>query len=153
MDIFNILNKYGAKIPQEFSADFKRDFKSAFISKADSDSAVEALKNQYNSELEAVKSSFAEKEYAYASKALADSYAFSCPLAKEAVLARLASASLPVENGEIVGGAEFIDAIRLENPEAFSDAKIELSVTGPTSGKSGNFFSKSALRSAFGLPL
>ena len=153
MDIFNLLNKHGIKLSADKSAAFKRDFKSAFLSRAEFDTSVAELKAKFESESAALKEDFSKKEYGFLAARLVDSYEFSCPLAKEAALTKLISSALPVENGELVGGAEFIDSIKKENPAAFSSSPIELSVTGSTDGKSGRIFSKSSLRSAFGLPV
>ena len=153
MDIFNLLNKYNIKLSPEKSAAFKKDFKSSFLSKTEFDSSVADLKTKFESETNALKDEFAKKEYVFLASRLIDSYEFSCPLAKEASLAKIINADLPVENGELKGGPEFIDSIKKENPAAFSSSPIELSITGSTDGKSGRLFSKASLRSAFGLPL
>lgn len=107
---------------------------------------------KYTTETEALKNQLEETKYGYAVQDAVTGIQFSSESAKKAFVADLATKKLPLQEGKLLGLADFQKSYQESDPAAFlqEGSKTPVATRG-TGGAGGGTPAPDALRAAFGL--
>ena len=85
--------------------------------------SAESWEQKYKDETAALKSKMEAQEYEYQIKSLANDYKFSSASAKKAFIADLMANKLALNDGKVMGFADFVESYKQNDPDAFVEDK------------------------------
>lgn len=107
---------------------------------------------KYNTDTQALRDQLDAANYGFAVKDAANGYKFSSEAAKKAFCADLIEKKLPMQDGKLLGLADFIKGYKEADPDAFAPEGGKVPVATRGTGSGAELGKDAALREAFGLP-
>ncbi len=118
--IFELLGQFGVTLTDEQSAQLKE---AALVSDNASSDAEKALAEQLAELGERYRKAteqLAEQERRFAAERLFSEYKFASERVKNSVLGEFASKEFPLENGAFIGGREYLEELKRNEPDVFA---------------------------------
>lgn len=120
--IFELLKQLGIELTADQAAQLKDAAEKEFVPAADAAKVDELTKqlDEMTAKYAEAAEQLAARETDYAAEKLLSGYGFASERVKNSVLAELKAKGFKYENGELVGGREFLEELKKNEPDVFA---------------------------------
>lgn len=118
--IFELLEQFGVTLTDEQSARIKDAAPVSDDASSDAEKALAEQLAEVTEKYRRATEQLAARERGYAVEKLFSEYKFASERVRNSVLGEFASREFPLENGEFIGGREYLEELKRSEPDVFA---------------------------------